>query len=38
MKFVIIIEQDEDGVFVVERPSISVCISQGKRIRSLIKY
>jgi predicted RNase H-like HicB family nuclease len=30
MKFVIIIEQDEDGVFVVECPSIPGCISQGK--------
>jgi predicted RNase H-like HicB family nuclease len=30
MKFVITIEQDEDGVFVVECPSIPGCISQGK--------
>ena len=30
MNFVIIIEQDEEGVFVVECPSIVGCISQGK--------
>ena len=30
MKFVITIEQDEDGIFVVECPSIPGCISQGK--------
>ena len=30
MKFVITIEQDEDGVFVVECPSIPGCVSQGK--------
>ncbi len=30
MKFIITIEQDEDGVFVVECPSIPGCISQGK--------
>ena len=30
MKFVITIEQDEGGVFVVECPSIPGCISQGK--------
>jgi len=30
MKFVITIEQDEEGVFVVECPSIPGCISQGK--------
>jgi predicted RNase H-like HicB family nuclease len=30
MKFVITIEQDEEGVFVVECPGIPGCISQGK--------
>ncbi len=30
MKFIITIEQDEDGVFVVECPSIPGCVSQGK--------
>lgn len=30
MKFVITIEQDEDGVFIVECPTIPGCISQGK--------
>ncbi len=30
MKFRVIIEQDEDGVFVAEVPSLPGCISQGK--------
>jgi predicted RNase H-like HicB family nuclease len=30
MKFVITIEQDGEGVFVVECPSIPGCVSQGK--------
>jgi len=30
MKYRIIIEQDEDGVFVAEAPSLPGCISQGK--------
>ncbi|MBI4585264.1 MAG: type II toxin-antitoxin system HicB family antitoxin [Planctomycetes bacterium] len=30
MKFRIIIEQDEDGVFVAECPSLPGCVSQGK--------
>jgi len=30
MKVVITIEQDEEGVFVVEFPSIPGCVSQGK--------
>ena len=30
MKFIITIEQDEDGVFIVECPSIPGCVSQGK--------
>lgn len=30
MRFRILIEQDEDGVFVVECPSLPGCISQGK--------
>ena len=29
MKYRILIEQDEDGVFVVEVPSLPVCVSQG---------
>lgn len=29
MKFRIIIEQDEDGVYIVECPSLPGCISQG---------
>jgi predicted RNase H-like HicB family nuclease len=30
MKFRVLIEQDEDGVFVAECPSLPGCISQGK--------
>ena len=30
MKYRIIIEQDEDGVFIAECPSLPGCISQGK--------
>ncbi|MGC9436263.1 MAG: type II toxin-antitoxin system HicB family antitoxin [Methanomicrobiales archaeon] len=30
MKFRVIIEMDEDGVFVAECPSLPGCISQGK--------
>ncbi len=29
MKFRVLIEQDEDGVFVAEVPSLAGCISQG---------
>lgn len=30
MKFRVVIEQDEDGVFVVSCPTLPGCISQGK--------
>ena len=30
MKFRIIIEQDEDGIFIAECPTLPGCISQGK--------
>jgi len=30
MKYRVLIEQDEDGVFIVECPSFPGCISQGK--------
>ena len=30
IKFRIIVEQDEDGVFIAECPSLPGCISQGK--------
>ncbi|NIA12272.1 MAG: hypothetical protein GWP10_21775 [Nitrospiraceae bacterium] len=30
MKYRVLIEQDEDGVFVAECPSLPGCISQGK--------
>lgn len=29
MKFRVIVEQDEDGVFVVECPNLPGCVSQG---------
>lgn len=30
MKYRVLIEQDEDGVYVVEAPSLPGCISQGR--------
>ncbi len=30
MKYRILVEQDEDGIFVAECPSLPGCISQGK--------
>ena len=30
MKFIVTIDRDEDGMFVIEYPSIPGCISQGK--------
>jgi predicted RNase H-like HicB family nuclease len=30
MKFIVTLEQDEDGYWVVECPSIPGCVSQGK--------
>lgn len=30
MKFIITIDRDEDGMFIIECPSIPGCISQGK--------
>lgn len=33
MKFKIFIEQDEDGYFVAECPSLPGCISQGKTLK-----
>jgi len=45
MRFIVTIERDEDGIFVVECPSIPGCISQGKteeeaieNIRDAIKH
>ena len=37
MKYRIIIEEDEDGAFVVERPSLPGCISQGKTRKEAIE-
>jgi len=36
MKYRILIEQDEDGVFVAECPSLPGCISQGKTQKEAI--
>ena len=37
MKFVVIIDRDEDGVVVAECPSIPGCLSQGKTEREALK-
>ena len=36
MKMRVVIEQDEDGVFVASCPSLSGCISQGKTRREAL--
>ncbi|MDI6690075.1 MAG: type II toxin-antitoxin system HicB family antitoxin [Actinomycetota bacterium] len=36
MKYRILIEQDEDGIFVAECPSLPGCISQGKTRKEAI--
>lgn len=37
MKYRIILEQDEDGVFTAECPSLPGCISQGKNRSEAVK-
>lgn len=37
MKFIITMDQDEDGIFIVECPSIPGCISQGKTEQEAIE-
>jgi predicted RNase H-like HicB family nuclease len=37
MKFRVLIEQDEDGVFVAEVPSLPGCISQGETREQAVK-
>ena len=37
MKYRIILEQDEDGIFVAECPSLPGCVSQGKNRSETIK-
>lgn len=37
MHYKVIIEQDEDGVFIIECPSLPGCISQGKTRKEAIK-
>lgn len=37
MKFVVILDKDEDGVYVVECPSIPGCLSQGKTEREALR-
>ena len=36
MKFRVLIEQDEDGVFVVEVPSLPGCVTQGSTHREAL--
>ncbi len=36
MKYRVLIEQDEDGIFIVECPSLPGCISQGKTRREAV--
>jgi predicted RNase H-like HicB family nuclease len=37
MKFRVLIEQDEDGVFVAEVPSLPGCVSQGATRREAVQ-
>ena len=37
MKFRILIEQDKDGMFVVECPTLPGCVSQGKTRKEAVK-
>ena len=37
MKYRVLIEQDEDGVFIIECPSLPGCISQGKTREEAVK-
>jgi antitoxin HicB len=37
MRYRVLIEQDEDGVFIAECPSLPGCISQGKTREEAIK-
>ncbi len=37
MKYRVLIEQDEDGIFIAEVPSLPGCISQGKTRTEAIK-
>jgi predicted RNase H-like HicB family nuclease len=37
MEFIVTIDRDEDGVFVVDCPSIPGCVSQGKTEEEAIK-
>jgi antitoxin HicB len=37
MKYRVLIEQDEDGVFVVEVPSLPGCVSQGSTRKEAIE-
>ncbi len=37
MKFIVTMYQDEDGIFIVECPSIPGCVSQGKTEQESMK-
>lgn len=37
MKYRVVIEQDEDGMFVVEAPALPGCVSQGQSRKEALK-
>lgn len=37
MKFIVTVDRDEDGMFIIECPSIPGCVSQGKTEQEAIK-
>ena len=37
MKFIVTVDRDEDGMFIVECPSIPGCVSQGKTEQEAIE-
>jgi predicted RNase H-like HicB family nuclease len=37
MKFIVTVDRDEDGVFIIECPSIPGCVSQGKTEQEAIE-
>jgi len=37
MKFIVTIDRDEDGMFIIECPSIPGCVSQGKTEQEAIE-
>ncbi|HGJ65258.1 TPA: type II toxin-antitoxin system HicB family antitoxin [bacterium] len=37
MKFIVTVDRDEDGMFIIECPSIPGCVSQGKTEQEAIE-